>query len=70
MDMIPTAVCLTTYDGGPDDFMRTPLEGLIKQIAAGTLHVNVGRVFHLDEIVEAHRIMESNTAGGKIVVLT
>jgi NADPH:quinone reductase-like Zn-dependent oxidoreductase len=70
MDTIPTAVCLTTYDGGPDDFMRTPLEELIKQIAAGTLRVNVGRVFHLDEIVEAHRVMENNTAGGKIVVLT
>jgi hypothetical protein len=25
---------------------------------------------HIDEIVEAHRTMEQNTAGGKIVVLT
>jgi NADPH:quinone reductase-like Zn-dependent oxidoreductase len=70
MEMIPTAVSLTTYDGGPDDFMATPLEELIEQIAAGTLHVNIGRVFRLDEIVEAHRAMESNQAGGKIVVLS
>jgi NADPH:quinone reductase-like Zn-dependent oxidoreductase len=70
MDMIPTAVSLTTYDGGPEDFMRTPLEELIEQIAAGTLHVNVGKVFQLDEIAEAHRCMEENKAGGKIVVLT
>lgn len=70
MDVIPTAVSLTTYDGGPDDFMATPLEELIGQIAAGTLHVNIGKVFRLDEIVEAHRTMESNQAGGKIVVLT
>ena len=70
MDVIPTAVSLTTYDGGPDDFMRTPLEELIEQIAAGTLRVNVGKVFHLDEIGEAHRCMEENEAGGKIVVLT
>ncbi len=70
MDVIPTAVSLTTYDGGPEDFMRTPLEELIEQIAAGTLHVNVGKVFHLDEIAEAHRCMEENKAGGKIVVLT
>ena len=70
MDMIPTAVSLTTYDGGPEDFMRTPLEELIEQIAAGTLHVNVGRVFQLDEIAEAHRCMEENKAAGKIVVLT
>jgi NADPH:quinone reductase-like Zn-dependent oxidoreductase len=70
MDMIPTAVSLTTYDGGPEDFMRTPLEELIELIAAGTLHVNVGKVFHLDEIAEAHRCMEENKAGGKIVLLT
>jgi len=70
MDVIPTAVSLTTYDGGPEDFMRTPLEELIEQIAAGTLHVNVGKVFHLDQIAEAHRCMEENRAGGKIVVLT
>jgi NADPH:quinone reductase-like Zn-dependent oxidoreductase len=70
MDVIPTAVSLTTYDGGPDDFMRTPLEELIDQIAAGTLRLNVGKVFHLDEIAEAHRCMEENKAGGKIVVLT
>jgi NADPH:quinone reductase-like Zn-dependent oxidoreductase len=50
--------------------MRTPLDELIDQIAAGTLHVNVGKVFHLNEIAEAHRCMEENKAGGKIVVLT
>jgi NADPH:quinone reductase-like Zn-dependent oxidoreductase len=70
MDVIPTAVCLTTYDGGPEDFMLTPLDELVEQVAAGTLHVQVGRVFKLDDIVEAHRCMEENRAGGKIVVLT
>jgi NADPH:quinone reductase-like Zn-dependent oxidoreductase len=38
--------------------------------AAGRLHVQVGRIFKLDEIVEAHRCMEENKAGGKIVVLS
>jgi NADPH:quinone reductase-like Zn-dependent oxidoreductase len=70
MDEIPTAVGLTTYSGGADDFMLTPLEQLAEQIAAGTLHVQIGRTFRLDEIVEAHRCMEENKAGGKIVVLT
>ena len=60
---------LTTYDGGPEDFMLTPLDELVEQIAAGTLHVQLGRTFRLDEIVEAHRCMEENQAGGKIVVL-
>ncbi len=70
MEVIPTAVGLTTYDGGVADFMATPLTELAAQVAAGSLHVQVGRVFHLDEIVEAHRCMEENRAGGKIVLLT
>lgn len=70
MDAIPTAVSLTTYAGGEEDFMRTPLQLLADQIAAGDLRINIGRVFKLDDIVEAHRTMEANQAGGKIVVLT
>jgi NADPH:quinone reductase-like Zn-dependent oxidoreductase len=70
MDEIPTAVGLTTYSGGAEDFMLTPLEQLVEEIAAGTLPIRIGRTFHLDEIVEAHRCMEENKAGGKIVVLT
>jgi NADPH:quinone reductase-like Zn-dependent oxidoreductase len=70
MDEIPTAVNLTTYSGSADDFMLTPLDKLAAQIAAGALHVQIGKVFHLDEIVEAHRCMEANQANGKIVVLT
>jgi hypothetical protein len=70
MEAIPTAVSLTTYAGEAEDFMRTPLAKLVEQIAAGSLHVQVGKIFRLDEIVEAHRCMEENKAGGKIVVLT
>jgi NADPH:quinone reductase-like Zn-dependent oxidoreductase len=70
MDVIPTAVSLTTCDGGSEDFMLTPLEDLVEQIIARTLHVHIGRTFHLDEIAEAHRCMEENKASGKIVVLT
>jgi NADPH:quinone reductase-like Zn-dependent oxidoreductase len=69
MEKIPTAVCLTSYAGESDDFMSTPMEDLAQQIAAGTLKVQIGRVFEIDEIVEAHRLMEENKAGGKIVVL-
>ena len=69
MDAIPTAVRLTSYSGDADDFVRTPFDELVRQIAAGTLRVQVGRTFRLGEIAEAHRCMEENRAGGKIVVL-
>jgi NADPH:quinone reductase-like Zn-dependent oxidoreductase len=69
MEVIPTAVCLTTYDGGVQDFMRTPLDQLMQQIESDELPVQVGKVFRLDQIVEAHRLMEENKAGGKIVLL-
>jgi len=70
MEEIPTAVYLTSYAGKSEDFMRMPLQELVEQVAKGTLHVQIGRTFHLNEIVEAHRCMEENKAGGKIVVLT
>jgi NADPH:quinone reductase-like Zn-dependent oxidoreductase len=66
MEAIPTAVYRTSYAG----VIRTPLNQLAQQIAAGKLKLQIGKTFHLDEIVEAHRVMEENTAGGKIVVLT
>ena len=70
METIPTAVSLTTYAGESEDFMRTPLDDLARQISTGTLRVQIGKTFKLDEIVEAHRCMEENKAGGKIVVFT
>lgn len=70
MEAIPTSVGLTTYAGGAEDFMSTPFEALIEQITEGKLHIQIGKTFHLDDIVEAHRCMEENKAGGKIVVLT
>ncbi|WP_316399480.1 zinc-binding alcohol dehydrogenase family protein [Bradyrhizobium sp. 33ap4] len=69
MDAIPTAVSLTTYAGGAEDFMRMPLDDLAGQIAAGELRIQIGRTFRLEEISEAHRCMETNAAGGKIVIL-
>jgi NADPH:quinone reductase-like Zn-dependent oxidoreductase len=70
MEVIPTAVSLTTYDGGAEDFMLTPLEELVEKIAGGQLPIQVGKVFQLDQVVDAHRCMEENKAGGKVVVLT
>jgi NADPH:quinone reductase-like Zn-dependent oxidoreductase len=70
MEAIPTSVSLTTYAGESEDFMHTPLQQLVEQVASGSLHVQIGKTFRLNEIVEAHRSMEDNRSGGKIVVLT
>lgn len=70
MGSIPTAVCLTIYAGGPEEFIATPLSDIAEQVMAGTLNINIGKVFHIDDIVAAHACMEENRAGGKIVVLT
>ena len=70
LEAIPTAVYLTSYGGDVADFMAMPLQELVDQIQAGELRVPIGKVFRIDDIVEAHRLMDSNAAGGKVVVLT
>lgn len=70
MGSIPSTVSLTTYSGGSQDFISTPLQTVINEIEAGRMSVRIGREFNIDDIVEAHRVMENNQAGGKIVVLT
>lgn len=70
MEAIPSTVRLTIYDGGAADFMDTPYMKLLEQVERGTLRLPIGRVYRLAEIVEAHRAMEENRGGGKIVILT
>ncbi|VAW92486.1 hypothetical protein MNBD_GAMMA21-522 [hydrothermal vent metagenome] len=69
MDAIPHSVSLTTYSGGVADFQQTPLQEFVDQIESGTLKIQIGQIFLLDQIIDAHRMMETNQAGGKIVVL-
>ena len=70
MAAIPSSVKLTTYSGGAEDFVKTPLQAFIAELEAGRARLPLGQVFHLEDIVEAHRCMEENRAAGKIVVLT
>ncbi len=69
MNIIPSAVGLTVYTGESADFMAMPFQQLVDQVADGSLPIQIGKVFRLDQIVEAHQLMDSNKAGGKIVVL-
>jgi len=46
-----------------------PLQKIAEDVAAGRLDARPSRVFAFDEIHEAHRVMEANEAGGKMVVV-
>jgi NADPH:quinone reductase-like Zn-dependent oxidoreductase len=70
MDSIPSCANLTVYDGGVTEFMEMPLNKMLRQIEQGVMAATIGKTYRLDDIVEASRIQEENSAGGKIVVLT
>ena len=44
-----------------------PFQKIAGDAAAGRLDVKPARIFRFDEIREAHRVMEANQAGGKMV---
>lgn len=69
MEFIPATVRLTIYDSGQVTSSREAFQGFIQTVEAGQVKLPVSQVFRLDEIVQAHQLMESNQAGGKIVVL-
>jgi NADPH:quinone reductase len=46
-----------------------PLQQIAADAAAGRLDVKPARIFGVGEIREAHRAMEANQAGGKMVVV-
>jgi NADPH2:quinone reductase len=48
---------------------NVPLQTIVDRVAAGTYQAKPVRVFSFEQIEEAHRLMESNRANGKIVVL-
>jgi NADPH:quinone reductase-like Zn-dependent oxidoreductase len=45
-----------------------PFQDIVDRVAAGTYKAKPVRVFGFDEIQQAHRIIESGEAGGKLVV--
>jgi NADPH:quinone reductase-like Zn-dependent oxidoreductase len=69
MEFIPATVHLTIYDSGQIRSSIQAFQEFIQRIESGQLKLNISQVFRLDDIVQAHRLMESNQAGGKIVVL-
>jgi NADPH:quinone reductase-like Zn-dependent oxidoreductase len=69
MGDIPTGVKLTSYSGEAADLDQVDLDRYVQLVESGQLNVVTGPVFDFDRLVDAHRLMDSNQAGGKIVVL-
>ena len=73
---LPTGVQLSLYASAlvlgstAYPLAEVPLDAIFEQVVAGKLHGEPARVFSIDEIVEAHRVLEAGTAGGKMVVRT
>lgn len=67
---IPTAVSLTTYHSSAKAFVETPLDEIVNQLGTERIKSLIGKVFvDLDKINEAHKCMDDDKAGGKIVLL-
>lgn len=55
--------------GAPEFLLSdVPLQEIVDRAAAGSYNAKPSRVFRFEDIREAHRVMESNEAGGKVVV--
>lgn len=70
MEFIPATVCLTIFDSGQMRCAPELFQEFIDLVERGEIKLKVDQVFSLNQVVEAHRYMESNQATGKIVVLT
>jgi NADPH:quinone reductase-like Zn-dependent oxidoreductase len=59
-----------SFELGTDAFPLSaiPLQSIVDKVEAGDYIARPSRVFTFDEIAEAHRIMDSGQAGGKLVV--
>jgi NADPH:quinone reductase-like Zn-dependent oxidoreductase len=67
---LPSGVRLTAYVGDAADLPPAILQGFIDAVSEGAAVVPIGAVYQIDQIVEAHTVMEEGRVAGKIVVLT
>jgi NADPH:quinone reductase-like Zn-dependent oxidoreductase len=69
MDWLPNGVRLTAYSGEAEGLPAPVLQNYLEAVQAGSASVPLGRVYRIDDIVQAHHDLEANTVGGKAVVL-
>lgn len=69
MAYLPKGVRLTAYSGESHDLPQAVLQGFLDDVAAGAVPSPIGRVFTMDDIREAHTLMEESKGTGKFVVI-
>ena len=69
MEHIPSGVKLTSYAGDASDISGEKLQEYVERVEAETLPVQLGPTWQFEQLVDAHRTMDANTANGKMVVL-
>ncbi|WP_374947351.1 zinc-binding dehydrogenase [Agreia sp.] len=69
MDWLPNGVRLTAYSGEAQGLPASVLQDYLDAVATGDAVVPIGREYRIDDIVQAHRDLESNAVGGKAVVV-
>lgn len=66
---IPTAVSLTAYHSSAKVSVETPLDEIVNQLGTERVKTLIGKFFvGLDKMYEAHKCMDEDRAGGKIVI--
>ena len=68
MGDVPTGVKLTSYSGEASDISAEQLQRYVSLVESGELTVKTGPRFNFDQLREAHELMDSNLANGKIVI--
>lgn len=68
MGDIPSTGKLTAYMGDSENLSKGLLQSFIDKVTSGDIHLNIDRIFALDEVSEAHKYMEDSRAKGKLVV--
>jgi NADPH:quinone reductase-like Zn-dependent oxidoreductase len=72
---LPTGVDLTFFgsafvlENKDYPLSNIPLQGMVDKVERGIYQAKPSRVFNFEQIPEAHRLMESNNANGKIVIV-
>jgi NADPH:quinone reductase-like Zn-dependent oxidoreductase len=65
---LPNGVRLTAYGGESSDLPAEAFQRYVDLVADGKLPIRIDRVFAMEEIAEAHQVMEDGRAVGKLVV--